>query len=65
MIQSGLIGFTAEDKLAQPVVQECPVFNFTKGAIFHMILDIKFISTSWLHSRLSCGTFEVPGVHES
>jgi hypothetical protein len=65
MIQSGFIGFTTENKPAQPHVQECPVFNFTQGAIFNVILDIKFISTSWLHSCLSCGTFEVPGVHGS
>jgi hypothetical protein len=45
MIQSGLIGFTAEDEPAQPHVQECPIFNFTKRAIFHVVLDIKFIST--------------------
>jgi hypothetical protein len=45
MIQSGLIGFTTEDKPAIPHIQECPIFNFTKGAIFHVILDIIFIST--------------------
>jgi hypothetical protein len=40
MIQSGLIGFTAENEPAQPHIQECPVFDFTQRAIFHVILDI-------------------------
>jgi hypothetical protein len=40
VIQSWLIGFTTEDESTQPHVQECPVFNFTQGAIFHVILDI-------------------------
>jgi hypothetical protein len=40
MIQSWLIGFATEDESAQPHVQKCSVFNFTQGAIFHMILDI-------------------------
>jgi hypothetical protein len=40
MIQSGLIGFTAEDEPAQPHVQEYLVFDFTQRAIFHVILDI-------------------------
>jgi hypothetical protein len=56
MIQSGLIGFTTEDEPAQPHIQECPIFNFTKGVIFHMILDIIFISAPWFHSCL----FEEP-----
>jgi hypothetical protein len=34
MIQGRLIGFTTEDEPAQPHVQECPVFDFTKGASF-------------------------------
>jgi hypothetical protein len=45
MIQSRLIGFTTEDEPAQPHVQEGHVFDFTKRAIFHVILDIMFIST--------------------
>jgi hypothetical protein len=45
MIQSRLIGFTTEDESAQPHVQEGSVFDFTKRAIFHVILDIMFIST--------------------
>jgi hypothetical protein len=46
MIQSGLIGFTAENEPAQPHVQECPVFNFTQRAIFHVILNVGLVSTS-------------------
>jgi hypothetical protein len=34
MIQSGLIGFTAEDEPAQPHVQECPVFTSLRGPSF-------------------------------
>jgi hypothetical protein len=45
MIQSRLIGFTTEDEPAQPHIQEGPIFNFTKRAIFHMVLDIMLIST--------------------
>jgi hypothetical protein len=40
VIQSWLIGFTAEDESTQPHVQKCPVFNFTQGSVFHVILDI-------------------------
>jgi hypothetical protein len=40
MIQSWLIGFTAENESTQPHVQERPVFDFTQRAIFHVILDI-------------------------
>jgi 6-phosphogluconate dehydrogenase (decarboxylating) len=40
VIQSWLIGFTAEDESAQPHVQKYPVLNFTQGAVFHVILDI-------------------------
>jgi hypothetical protein len=29
VIQSGFIGFTTENKSAQPHVQECSVFDFT------------------------------------
>jgi hypothetical protein len=45
MIQSRLIGFTTEDEPAQPHIQEGPIFNFAKRAIFHVVLDIMFIST--------------------
>jgi hypothetical protein len=65
MIQSGLISFTAENEPAQWHVQECPIFDFTQRAIFYVILDIWFVSTSWFHSCLPCGAFEFSGVHRS
>jgi hypothetical protein len=39
VIQSGFIGFTTENKFAQPHVQECSVLNFTQGTVLHVILD--------------------------
>jgi hypothetical protein len=40
VIQSEFIGFTTENKSAQPHIQECSVLNFTQGTILHVILDI-------------------------
>jgi hypothetical protein len=65
VIQGRLISFTTEDELAQPHIQEFPVFDFTKGAVLHMVQDVIFVSTPWFHPCLSCGTFEIPGTNKS
>jgi hypothetical protein len=65
VIQGRLIGFTTADEPAQPHVQEHPVFDFTKGAILHMVLDIIFVSAPWFHPCMSYGTSKIPGTNRS
>jgi hypothetical protein len=52
VIQGRLIGFTTEDKSAQPHIQKCLVFNSTKGIVFHVFQDVILVSIPWLHPCL-------------
>jgi hypothetical protein len=65
VIQGRLIGFTAKDEPAQPHVQECPVFNFTKGFVLHVLQDVVLVSALWFHSCLPRSVFEFPGLDKS
>jgi hypothetical protein len=40
VIQGRLIGFTTENKSAQPHVQECSIPNVTQGTVLYVFLDI-------------------------
>jgi hypothetical protein len=65
VVQGRFVGFTAEDEPAQPHVQKRLVFDFTKGAILNMVLDIILVSAPWFHPCLSYGTFEISGANRS
>jgi hypothetical protein len=52
VIQGRLVGFTTEDKSAQPHIQKCSVFNGTQGIVFHVFQDIILVSVPWLHPCL-------------
>jgi hypothetical protein len=52
VVQGRLVGFTTEDKTAQPHIQKCSVFNGTQGIVFHVFRDVIFVSVPWLHPYL-------------
>jgi uncharacterized phage protein gp47/JayE len=60
VVQGGLVGFATEDKSAQPHIQECSVFNITKGIVFHVLQDVILISVPWLYPCLPRGILEFP-----
>jgi hypothetical protein len=65
VIQGRLIGFATEDESAQPHVQKCPVFNFTKGIVLHVLQDVILVSVAWFHPCLPRRVFEFPRLNRS
>jgi hypothetical protein len=60
VVQGRLVGFATKDKSAQPHIQECSVFNITKGIVFHVLQDVILISVPWLYPYLLRGILEFP-----
>jgi hypothetical protein len=53
MVQGGLVGFSTENKSAQPHIQKGSVFNITKGIVFHVLQDIILVAVPWLYPCLA------------
>jgi hypothetical protein len=65
VIQGRFIGFATEDKSAQPHIQKCPIFDFTKGIVLDVLQDVMLVSVPWLHPCLPRRIFEFPRLNRS